>query len=129
MEERENVDVLKVKTRRGNEIVGMYVKNNACCCSSLTMLYSHGNAADLGQIYQLLIQLSLHLGVNIMGLVQIIIRLSYIKEIEKKNPNFFNFGKKNYNVTMVAYKMNAIIHLQLFSFLQFPRSRFEHIVF
>ncbi|KAL0557488.1 hypothetical protein IC582_006032 [Cucumis melo] len=67
VEERENVDVLKVKTRRGNEIVGMYVKNNACCCSSLTMLYSHGNAADLGQIYQLLIQLSLHLGVNIMG--------------------------------------------------------------
>lgn len=64
VEERENVDVLKVKTRRGNEIVGMYVKNS---CSSFTMLYSHGNAADLGQIYQLLIQLSLHLGVNIMG--------------------------------------------------------------
>lgn len=67
VEERENVDVLKVKTRRGNEIVGMYVKNS---CSSFTMLYSHGNAADLGQIYQLLIQLSLHLGVNIMGLVK-----------------------------------------------------------
>ncbi|XP_038885658.1 alpha/beta hydrolase domain-containing protein 17C-like [Benincasa hispida] len=64
VEERENVDVLKVKTKRRNEIVCMYVKN---FCSSLTVLYSHGNAADLGQIYQLLIQLSLHLGVNIIG--------------------------------------------------------------
>ncbi|KAG7020186.1 Protein ABHD17C, partial [Cucurbita argyrosperma subsp. argyrosperma] len=66
VEERENVDVLRTRTRRGNEIVAMYVKAS---CSSFTVLYSHGNAADLGQIHHLLVQLSLHLGVNIMGLV------------------------------------------------------------
>ncbi|KAG6585263.1 Alpha/beta hydrolase domain-containing protein 17A, partial [Cucurbita argyrosperma subsp. sororia] len=64
VEERENVDVLRTRTRRGNEIVAMYVKAS---CSSFTVLYSHGNAADLGQIHHLLVQLSLHLGVNIMG--------------------------------------------------------------
>ncbi|KAJ6371161.1 hypothetical protein OIU77_001629, partial [Salix suchowensis] len=31
------------------------------------MLYSHGNAADLGQMYDLFCELSLHLRVNLMG--------------------------------------------------------------
>ncbi|KAG4915292.1 hypothetical protein JHK87_052849 [Glycine soja] len=34
-----------------------------------TVLYSHGNAADLGQMYELFIQLSIHLRVNLMGWV------------------------------------------------------------
>ncbi|XP_024978523.1 alpha/beta hydrolase domain-containing protein 17B-like isoform X2 [Cynara cardunculus var. scolymus] len=46
--ERDNVDVLKLKTKRGTEIVAAYVKNPV---ASLTVLYSHGNAADLGQMY------------------------------------------------------------------------------
>lgn len=62
--ERENVDVLKLKTKKGTEIVAMYVKNPV---ASLTVLYSHGNAADLGQMYDLFCQLSLHLKVNLMG--------------------------------------------------------------
>ncbi|MFS8033531.1 putative serine aminopeptidase, S33, alpha/Beta hydrolase [Helianthus anomalus] len=62
--ERGNVDVLKIKTKRGTEIVAVYVKNPA---SKLTILYSHGNAADLGQMYELFCQLSLHLRVNLMG--------------------------------------------------------------
>ncbi|MCI66654.1 alpha/beta hydrolase domain-containing protein 17C-like, partial [Trifolium medium] len=41
---KENVDVLKLKTRRGNEIAAVYVKYHRPTC---TMLYSHGNAADL----------------------------------------------------------------------------------
>ncbi|KAE8720271.1 bioproteinsis of lysosome-related organelles complex 1 subunit 2-like [Hibiscus syriacus] len=45
---RENVDVLKVGTKRGNEVVAVYIKNPG---AALTVLYSHGNAADLGQIY------------------------------------------------------------------------------
>ncbi|XP_010257891.1 PREDICTED: protein ABHD17B [Nelumbo nucifera] len=61
---RENVDVLKLCTKRGNEIVAMYVKNPS---ASLTVLYSHGNAADLGQMYELFTELSLHLCVNLMG--------------------------------------------------------------
>ena len=64
--ERENVDVLKLKTKRGTEIVAAYVKNPV---ASLTVLYSHGNAADLGQMYELFCELSLHLRVNLMGLV------------------------------------------------------------
>lgn len=61
---KDNVDVLKVKTKRGNEIVAMYVKNPV---AKLTMLYSHGNAADLGQMYDLFSELSIHLRVNMMG--------------------------------------------------------------
>ncbi|XP_024978524.1 alpha/beta hydrolase domain-containing protein 17B-like isoform X3 [Cynara cardunculus var. scolymus] len=62
--ERDNVDVLKLKTKRGTEIVAAYVKNPV---ASLTVLYSHGNAADLGQMYELFCELSLHLRVNLMG--------------------------------------------------------------
>nr|GLL26526.1 protein ABHD17C-like isoform X1 [Ipomoea trifida] len=62
--ERDNVDVLKLATKRGTEIVAMYVRNPG---ASLTMLYSHGNAADVGQMYELFCELSLHLRVNLMG--------------------------------------------------------------
>lgn len=62
--ENENVDVLKVKTKRGTEIVAVYVKNPT---AKLTLLYSHGNAADLGQMYDLFSELSFHLRVNLMG--------------------------------------------------------------
>ncbi|KAH8483468.1 hypothetical protein H0E87_028032 [Populus deltoides] len=61
---RKRVDVLKLETKRGNQVVAVYFKNPA---ASLTVLYSHGNAADLGQIYDLFCELSLHLRVNLMG--------------------------------------------------------------
>ncbi|KAG6777558.1 hypothetical protein POTOM_017383 [Populus tomentosa] len=61
---REYVDVLKLETKRGNHVVAVYFKNPA---ASLTVLYSHGNAADLGQMYDLFCELSLHLRVNLMG--------------------------------------------------------------
>lgn len=62
--EKENVDVLKLKTKRGTEIVSLYVRNPE---AKLTLLYSHGNAADIGQMYDLLNELSLRLRVNLMG--------------------------------------------------------------
>lgn len=62
--ENDNVDVLKVKTKRGTEIVALYVKNSK---AKLTILYSHGNAADLGQMYDLFSELSIHLRVNLLG--------------------------------------------------------------
>ncbi|CAA6659600.1 unnamed protein product [Spirodela intermedia] len=31
-----------------------------------TLLYSHGNAADLGQMYELFIELSIHLRINLL---------------------------------------------------------------
>ncbi|KAH7554425.1 hypothetical protein ACOSQ2_028535 [Xanthoceras sorbifolium] len=61
---KENVDVLKMDTKRGNQVVAVYIKNPT---ARLTVLYSHGNAADLGQMYELFYELSLHLRVNLMG--------------------------------------------------------------
>lgn len=61
---RENVEILKLRTRRGNEIVAIYVRNPM---ATSTLLYSHGNAADLGQMYELFLELSIHLRVNLMG--------------------------------------------------------------
>ncbi|GAV90849.1 LOW QUALITY PROTEIN: WD40 domain-containing protein/ATG16 domain-containing protein/Abhydrolase_5 domain-containing protein [Cephalotus follicularis] len=45
---RENVDVSRLPTRRGSEIVAVYVRYPM---ATSTLLYSHGNAADIGQIY------------------------------------------------------------------------------
>ncbi|XVF31631.1 hypothetical protein REPUB_Repub17cG0008000 [Reevesia pubescens] len=61
---RENVDILKVGTKRGNQVVAVYIKNPG---AALTVLYSHGNAADLGQMFDLFSELSLHLRVNLLG--------------------------------------------------------------
>lgn len=60
------MDVLLVDTRRGNKVVAFYLRNP---CARLTVLYSHGNAADLGQLYDLFVQLKVNLKVNLMGLV------------------------------------------------------------
>ncbi|KAL3640080.1 hypothetical protein CASFOL_015048 [Castilleja foliolosa] len=61
---RENVEIMRLRTRRGPEIVAMYVRHPM---ASSTVLYSHGNAADLGQMYELFIELSIHLRVNLLG--------------------------------------------------------------
>ncbi|KAL0549534.1 hypothetical protein IC582_014019 [Cucumis melo] len=61
---RENVEVLKLSTRRSTDIVAIYVRHPM---ATSTLLYSHGNAADLGQMYELFIELSIHLRVNLMG--------------------------------------------------------------
>ncbi|XP_028555795.1 alpha/beta hydrolase domain-containing protein 17C [Dendrobium catenatum] len=60
----EGVDVLRLRTRRGNDIVAMYVKNPR---AGATLLYSHGNAADLGQMFSLFVELSARLRINLMG--------------------------------------------------------------
>ena len=70
---REGVEVTRVKTKRGNEIVTLYIKNTSSVAikemkgAGLTVLYSHGNAADLGQMYELFVELSVHLRVNLMA--------------------------------------------------------------
>ncbi|KAF2282940.1 hypothetical protein GH714_043257 [Hevea brasiliensis] len=64
VQQKDDVDVLKLSTKKGNEIVAIYVKNPL---ASLTVLYSHGNAADLGQMYHIFSELSQHLNVNLMG--------------------------------------------------------------
>ncbi|XP_024975278.1 alpha/beta hydrolase domain-containing protein 17C-like [Cynara cardunculus var. scolymus] len=61
---REGVDVLRLRTKRGNEIVTVHIKHPK---ASATLLYSHGNAADLGQMFELFVELSLRLRVNLVG--------------------------------------------------------------
>ncbi|KAG7586052.1 Alpha/Beta hydrolase fold [Arabidopsis thaliana x Arabidopsis arenosa] len=61
---RDDVDILKLRTRYGNEIVAVYVKHSK---ANGTLLYSHGNAADLGQMFELFVELSNRLRVNLMG--------------------------------------------------------------
>ncbi|XAR70672.1 hypothetical protein NMG60_11027600 [Bertholletia excelsa] len=59
-----SLDVLLLDTKRGKKIVAFYLRNP---CARLTLLYSHGNAADLGQLYDLFVQLKANLRVNLIG--------------------------------------------------------------
>ncbi|XP_076896339.1 uncharacterized protein LOC143549295 [Bidens hawaiensis] len=59
-----SLDVLSIPTKGGNKIVAFYLKNPY---ARLTLLYSHGNAADLGQLFDLFVQLKANLRVNLMG--------------------------------------------------------------
>ncbi|KAK6942261.1 hypothetical protein RJ641_027638 [Dillenia turbinata] len=58
-----NVDVHLLETKAGNKIVATLWKHPF---ARFTILYSHGNAADLGQMQELFIELRAHLRVNIM---------------------------------------------------------------
>ncbi|KAJ1440122.1 hypothetical protein SESBI_02360 [Sesbania bispinosa] len=58
-----NVDVRILETKAGNKIVATLWKHPF---ARFTFLYSHGNAADLGQMQELFIELRAHLRVNIM---------------------------------------------------------------
>ncbi|KAG6589788.1 protein ABHD17C-like [Cucurbita moschata] len=59
-----NMDVNLLDTKAGNRIVATFWKYPF---ARLTLLYSHGNAADLGQMHELFVQLRAHLRVNIMS--------------------------------------------------------------
>lgn len=58
-----NVDVHLLDTKVGNKIVATFWKHPF---GKFTLLYSHGNAADLGQMQELFIELRAHLRLNIM---------------------------------------------------------------
>lgn len=59
-----SVDVHIVDTKGGNKVVATLWKHPF---ARFTILYSHGNAADLGQMRDLFIELRAHLRVNIMS--------------------------------------------------------------
>ncbi|XP_047307801.1 alpha/beta hydrolase domain-containing protein 17C-like [Impatiens glandulifera] len=59
-----NADVHMVETKAGNKVVATFWKHPF---ARFTILYSHGNAADLGQMQELFIELRAHLRVNIMS--------------------------------------------------------------
>ncbi|KAJ8560766.1 hypothetical protein K7X08_022626 [Anisodus acutangulus] len=58
-----NVNVHLLDTKGGNKIVATFWKHTN---GRFTLLYSHGNAADLGQMIDLFVELRAHLRVNIM---------------------------------------------------------------
>ncbi|KAL6543991.1 hypothetical protein OROGR_010488 [Orobanche gracilis] len=58
------LDVLYIPTIKGNNIVAFYLRNPH---ARLTVLYSHGNAVDLGQLYHIFLQLKDKLRVNLIG--------------------------------------------------------------
>ncbi|CAD6264486.1 unnamed protein product [Miscanthus lutarioriparius] len=58
------VEAGRVRTRRGSEIIAVYVRHPG---ASLTVLFSHGNAADLGKTYGIFVELNARLHVNLMG--------------------------------------------------------------
>ncbi|KAL9257464.1 Alpha/beta hydrolase domain-containing protein [Drosera capensis] len=88
---RENVDVIRMRTRKGNEIVGVYVRYPM---ATTTVLYSHGNAADLGGLYELLVQLSVLLKVNLMGFIVLkaerVLELFLGSKIDSDGPVLFH---------------------------------------
>ena len=59
-----NVEVMWIKTKRKQDIAAQYITQPR---AKLTILYSHGNAADLGQMHDLLVELSSTLRVNVLG--------------------------------------------------------------
>uniref|UniRef100_A0ACD5YPN9 Uncharacterized protein n=1 Tax=Avena sativa TaxID=4498 RepID=A0ACD5YPN9_AVESA len=59
-----NVDVHALPTRAGTRVVAAFWRHPS---ARLTLLYSHGNAADLGQMLGLFMELRSHLRVNIMS--------------------------------------------------------------
>uniref|UniRef100_A0A0A9D1V2 Uncharacterized protein n=1 Tax=Arundo donax TaxID=35708 RepID=A0A0A9D1V2_ARUDO len=58
------VEVRALPTRAGTRVVAAFWRYPA---ARLTLLYSHGNAADLGQMLGLFLELRAHLRVNIMS--------------------------------------------------------------
>jgi pimeloyl-ACP methyl ester carboxylesterase len=59
-----NVEVHQLTTKSGNKVVATFWRHPF---ARFTLLYSHGNAADLGQMVELFIELRAHLRVNIMS--------------------------------------------------------------
>ncbi|XP_008813669.2 alpha/beta hydrolase domain-containing protein 17C isoform X1 [Phoenix dactylifera] len=59
-----NVEVHLLETKAGNRIAAAFWRHPL---ARFTVLYSHGNAADLGQMVDLFLELRAHLRVNIMS--------------------------------------------------------------
>ena len=63
--ELETIEVFRTRTRNGNSIACMYVKNTEN--PQFTLLFSHGNAVDLGQMSSFFVGLGSRIGCNIMA--------------------------------------------------------------
>ncbi len=63
--ELEAIEVFRTRTRRGNDIACMYVKNSAN--PKYTLLFTHGNAVDLGQMSSFFVGLGSRIDCNIFS--------------------------------------------------------------
>ena len=63
--ELEGIDVFRTRTRRGNTIACMYVKS--CDNPKYTILFTHGNAVDLGQMSSFFVGLGSRIDCNIFS--------------------------------------------------------------
>lgn len=63
--ELEAIEVFRTRTRKGNHIACMYVKNSPN--PQYTILFSHGNAVDLGQMSSFFVGLGSRINCNIMA--------------------------------------------------------------
>ncbi|KAE8693200.1 Cellulose synthase-like protein D2 [Hibiscus syriacus] len=80
-----SLDVLLIDTKHGNKIVDFYLKNPY---ARLAVLYSHGTAADLGQLYDLFVQLKVNFRVNLMGVSMTI--LAMVHQLGRDDHPLFN---------------------------------------
>lgn len=65
--EQQSLEVYLVRTSRGNRIACMYTKCSTATRSKYTLLFSHGNAVDLGQMSSFYVGLAARLGVHIFS--------------------------------------------------------------
>lgn len=63
--ELEGIEVFRTRTRRGNTIACMYVKNSEN--PKYTILFTHGNAVDLGQMSSFFVGLGSRINCNIFS--------------------------------------------------------------
>ena len=63
--ELEAIEVFRTRTRKGNNIACMYVKN--CENPKFTLLFCHGNAVDLGQMSSFFVGLGSRINCNIFA--------------------------------------------------------------
>ena len=61
---QDHVEVMFIDTKRKQRVAAMFVRHPR---ARLTLVYSHGNAADLGQMHDLYVELSHMLRVNLLG--------------------------------------------------------------
>jgi len=66
--EKNSLEVFLVRTSRGNKVACMHAKcSSQTARSKYTLLFSHGNAVDLGQMSSFYVGLAARLGVNIFS--------------------------------------------------------------
>lgn len=98
--ELEAIEVFRTQTRRGNTIACMYVKNSAN--PKYTLLFTHGNAVDLGQMSSFFVGLGSRIDCNIFSFDYSGYGISTGKPSEK---NIYADAEAAWNVLRQRYRL------------------------